>query len=203
MGYRSTHQARRELVAVAASQGGYFTAKQAAAAGYGKRHVDYHVKAGNFERIERGLFRLPTIPTAEHDDLIRLSLWSRGRDDTPQAVISHETALAVHGLGTLLPTRTHLSVPPSFRKRPPDGCTLHKATLRDDDTEDREGFRVTTPLRTLFDVAADRAVTQDQLNEIVKQAIADGAVRRSTLAQHAQREAATPRLSAAIDAAEA
>ena len=61
MAYRSTQQARRELADVAASQGGYFTAKQAADAGYGKRHVDYHVKAGNFERVERGIFRLPTL----------------------------------------------------------------------------------------------------------------------------------------------
>ena len=38
MVYRSTQQARRDLLELAASQGGYFTAKQAAVAGYGKRH---------------------------------------------------------------------------------------------------------------------------------------------------------------------
>ena len=97
MAYRSTQNARRELSDLALTQGGYFTAKQAAAAGYGKRHLDYHVKAGNFECVERGLFRLPTVALSEYDDLIRLSLWSRGRDDRPQAVVSHETALGVHG----------------------------------------------------------------------------------------------------------
>jgi len=58
--YRSNQQARRELFDIAATQCGYFTAKQAAAAGYGKRHIDYHVKSDNCERVERGLFRLPT-----------------------------------------------------------------------------------------------------------------------------------------------
>lgn len=198
MAYRSTQQARRELVEVAVLQGGYFTAKQAAAAGYGKRHVDYHVKVGNFERVERGLFRLPTIPPTEHDDLIRLSLWSRGRNDRPQAVVSHETALAVHELGPLLSTRIHLTVPRTFRKPAPAVCVLHKAALRDRDIEQREGFRVTTPLQTLLDVANESTVTQDQLNEIVQEALAGGHVRRQTLEEAAQREATTTRLARAL-----
>ena len=62
MGYRDVQQARRALHAVATTQGGYFTAKQASEAGYGNRHLDYHAKAGNFERVGRGLYRLPLIP---------------------------------------------------------------------------------------------------------------------------------------------
>ena len=80
MPYRDTQTARRALYRTAARQGGYFTAKQAQAAGYPKQHVAYHAMVGNFERVERGLFRLPSVPPSEHDDLIRLSLWSRGRE---------------------------------------------------------------------------------------------------------------------------
>ena len=200
MNYRSTQNARRELSDLAQTQGGYFTAKQAAAAGYGKRHLDYHVKAGNFERVERGLFRLPEIPPSEHDDLIRLSLWSRGRDDRPQAVVSHETALAVHGLGDLLPTRTHLIVPRSFRKNPPAGCVLYKAQLTANDTEEREGFRITKPLRTLLDVAEQETVTQEQLNQVVKQALAEGIVRRIKLTEAVERQAPDSRLQRAFSA---
>ncbi len=200
MNYRSTQNARRELSDLAQTQGGYFTAKQAAAAGYGKRHLDYHVKAGNFERVERGLFRLPEIPPSEHDDLIRLSLWSRGRDDRPQAVVSHETALAVHGLGDLLPTRTLLIVPRSFRKNPPAGCVLYKAQLAANDTEEREGFRITKPLRTLLDVAEQETVTQEQLNQVVKQALAEGIVRRIKLTEAVERQAPDSRLQRAFSA---
>lgn len=199
--YRSTQNARRELSDLAQTQGGYFTAKQAAAVGYGKRHLDYHVKAGNFERVERGLFRLPEVPPAEYDDLIRLSLWSRGRDDRPQAVVSHETALAVHGLGELLPTCTHLTVPRSFRKKPPDGCVLHKSPPAASETEEREGFRVATPLRTLLDVAAQETVTQEQLNHVVKQALSEGLVRRAKLREAVECQASDSRLRRALSAA--
>ncbi len=198
--YRSTQNSRRELSNLAQTQGGYFTAKQAAAVGYDRRHLDYHAKAGNFERVERGLFRLPEIPTSEHDDLIRLSLWSRGRDDRPQAVISHETALGVHGLGELLPTRTHLIVPRSFRKKPPAGCVLHKSQLEPGDVEARDGFRVTKPLRTLLDVAERETVTQEQLNQIVKQALAEGIVRRTKLREAVEWQANDSRLARAISA---
>lgn len=124
---RSTQNARRELSDLARTQGGYFTAKQAAAVGYGKRHLDYHVKPGNFERVQRGLFRLPGIPPSEHDDLIRLSLGSRGRDDRPQVVVSQETALAVHGLLTV--------VTASRVFRTDDG----ESTAEDASTRDPEG----------------------------------------------------------------
>ena len=113
-------------------------------------------------------------------------------------MVSHETALAVHGLGTLLPTHTHLTVPRSFRKPAPKGCRLHKAEVNEDEIEQREGFGVTTPLRTLLDVAHESDVTQEQLNEIVQQAITEGAVRRSVLEKLAQKEPDTARLSAAI-----
>lgn len=201
MAYRSTQNARRELSDLALTQGGYFTAKQAAAAGYGKRHLDYHVKAGNFERVERGLFRLPTVALSEYDDLIRLSLWSRGRDDRPQAVVSHETALGVHGLGELLPKHTHLTVPRSFRKKPPAGCLLHKADLASDEAEQREGFRVTKPLRTLVDVAGTERVPQDQLNQIVLQALSEGLVRRAKLDEVVRQEPSHSRLARALAAA--
>ena len=140
MKYRNTQAARRMLSDLASTQGGYFTAKQAAGIGYGKRHLDYHVKAGNIERAGHGLYRLPTIPLSEHDDLIRLSLWSRNRHDEPQAVASHESALGVHGLGELLPSLIHVTVPPTFRKDAPNGCTLHRARLTLDEVEQREGF---------------------------------------------------------------
>ena len=100
------------------------------------------------------------MPPSEHDDLVRLALWSRDRADVPQAVASHDTALALHGLGELLPVRTHLTVPPAFRKEPPSGVMLHRARLGPADVMEREGFTVTTPLPTLVDVAAADAVSR-------------------------------------------
>lgn len=177
---RSRRSAALALAALAHEQGGYFTTKQAIQAGYGYKHLDYHETAGNFKRIAHGLYRLPTVPPDEHDDLIRLALWSRNQKDLPQAVVSHETALVLHDLTELLPDRIHLTIPPAFRKPPPRGCVLHKAVLATEDVEERAGFRVTTPLRTLQDAAAGD-VSQEQLEKAVKDALARGLVRRTKL----------------------
>jgi predicted transcriptional regulator of viral defense system len=190
---KSPDSAARRLAMLAQTQGGYFTAKQAASVGYGYRHLDYHETVGNFERIAHGLYRLPTVPVAEHDDLIRLTFWSRNQKDEPQAVVSHESALALHELTDILPNYVHLTVPRTFRKRTPNGCKLHKSTLESNETEEREGFSVTTPLRTLLD-AATSGVSQEQLNLAVRDAIERGLIRRKALEDAARTSAGAARL---------
>jgi predicted transcriptional regulator of viral defense system len=190
---RSSREAARLLFAKALDQGGYFTAKQALAVGYAYPHLDYHVSTGGFEWIDHGLYRLTTIPRGEHDDLVRLSLWSRNRKGEPQAVVSHQSALVLHDLTELLPGETHLTVPPTFRKKSPRGCVLHKAGLEPGDVEERTGFRVTTPLRTLLDVAAGE-VSLEQLEKAVAEALAKGLVRRGRLAEAAREDGRLRRL---------
>ena len=181
----TTRDSARRLAATAQSQGGYFSSKQAIEAGYEYPKIVYHVRVGNFERVGHGLYRLPTIPPGDNDDLIRLSLWSRNQKDEPQAVVSHESALVLHGLTELLPNRIHLTVPPSFRKPEPTGCVLHKAKLEPREIEEREGFRVTKPLRTLFD-AADGDVSIEQLEKAVIEALHRGLIQKTKLKQMAQ-----------------
>lgn len=181
----SSRETARVLFSKALEQGGYFTAKQAKEAGYDYSHLDYHVSSGNFERVEHGLYRIRSLPPGEHDDLVRLTFWSRNRQDEPQAVVSDESALVVHDLSELLPGKIHLTVPLKFRKEPLAGCILHKATLTPTDIEDRAGFRVTTALRTLLDVAAN-GVPQEQLEKAVAEALTRGLVRKSKLMEAAK-----------------
>jgi predicted transcriptional regulator of viral defense system len=190
---RLSSKSARKLTILAQVQGGYFTAKQAASVGYGYRHLDYHETVGNFERVAHGLYRLPTMPVAEHDELIRLTFWSRNQKDEPQGVVSHETALVVHDLTDLLPNHVHLTVPRTFRKRAPNGCKLHKSTLAPDEIEEREGFNVTTPLRSLLD-AATSGVSQEQLNIAVRDAISRGLIRRKALEEAARTSSHAARL---------
>lgn len=194
---RSRKDAARSLAELANQQGGYFTTKQAIQAGYGYRHLDYHETAGNFERVAHGLYRLPTIPPAEHDDLIRLSLWSRNQKDLPQAVVSHESALVLHDLTELLPDHTHITVPPTFRKPAPHGVILHRAVLEPNEIEERAGFRVTTPLRTLLDAAAG-GVSQEQLEKAVEEALSRGLVRRAKLVEVLRNNPRSASLKAAL-----
>jgi predicted transcriptional regulator of viral defense system len=181
MAYRDAQTAYRRLVAVAQRQGGYVTAKQARKAGFDYSHLAYHVGVGNLSRAGHGLYQLPELPRSPHDQFVRLVLWSRDRDDRPQAVVSHDSALALHELSDAIPTRIHLSVPISFRKRAPRGCVLHRACLGAADVQDWEGLRVTTPLRTLIDLADEGRFGREQLGRAVEDALARGAVRRNQI----------------------
>jgi hypothetical protein len=164
-------QRRRHLYDLAGTQGGYFTAAQAIEVGYPYQAQKYHADRGNWKRVERGLFRLPEWPVGEHEDLIRWTQWARGR-----AVVSHETALAIHDLGDVNPAQVHLTASPRFRKRT-RGIVVHAGDLPEDDVEQRYGFQVTTPLRSLLDVAGG-ALDQDQLTGAVHEALARGLLTR-------------------------
>ena len=169
------------LFEVADRQAGYFTSRQAREAGYDYRLQHYHRERGNWIPVGHGLYRLRQYPDVEDEELVRLSLWSRDRGGRPQAVVSHETALRLHDLTDLMPDRVHLSVPKGFRKEPPKGIVLHKARLKDGDVEDRRGYRVTTPLRTILDIARSPRVSPEHLEAAVAEALERGLVRRKWL----------------------
>jgi predicted transcriptional regulator of viral defense system len=177
---RDPQENAQALFRIAVSQGGYFSAAQAREAGYTYRQQNYHRSRGNWLSIDRGVFRLRDFPPSEREDLIRWSLWSRDQKGVPRAVVSHETALTVHDLSDVMPERVHLTVPKGFRKRIPAGCVLHVASLTEEETEFRVGFSVTTPLRTLVDIA-DSALSQEHLDAAVREALERGLVRRTLL----------------------
>lgn len=158
---------RRQLFNLATQQGGYFTAAQAKNLGYSYQAQAHHVRAGNWHRIDRGVFRLAEWVPELHDDLIRWTLWSKGT-----AVVSHETALAVHGIGELESPRVHLTVPLRFSTRD-DAVVLHHADLPESDVAQQTGFRTTTAVRSLVDVAAQGA-DEDQLARAIQEARAAG-----------------------------
>lgn len=158
---------RRALHGVAAPQGGYFSATQAREVGYSYPAQRYHVERGAWERVGRGIFRLAGWPLPEYPDLIRWSLWSRGA-----GVVSHDSALVVHDLGDAMPARVHLTVPPQFRSRD-QAVVLHRAQLAPEDQVEHAGFRVTTPIRTLLDVATS-GMDLDHLAHAIDDALRHG-----------------------------
>jgi predicted transcriptional regulator of viral defense system len=177
------------LFEIADRQAGYFTAKQAGDVGYGYRLQYYHRERGHWIPAGHGLFRLSRYPEGDNEGLARLRLWSRNREGVPQAVASHETALKLHGLSDLMPENTHLSVPKGFRKPPPKGVVLHKTDLSDGDVEAWGGFGITTPLRTILDVARSREISPEHLDSAVREAVTRGLVRRKILSEELSRMA--------------
>lgn len=101
---------RETLFTIAARQHGYFTAHQALLAGYAYPRQHYHVHTDDWEGVARGVICLRDYPLPEREDLIVLSLMSHDRSGQPQAVFSHQTALALHDLDDVNPARIHLTV---------------------------------------------------------------------------------------------
>ena len=112
--------------------------------------------------------------------------------------MSHDSALVLHDLSELLPGEIHLTVPTKFRKDPPAGCVLHRASLAPTEIEERAGFRVTVPLRTLLDVAAS-GVPEEQLQKAAADALSRGLVRRSKLLEAARKSPRSERLLRVLD----
>lgn len=117
--------------------------------------------------MERGIFRLHDWPSGDHDDLVLWTLWSRNL-----GVVSHDTAIAVHGLGDLNPAAIHLTVPLGFRASA-RGLVLHRAKLPENDVEIHSGYRITTPVRSILDVAA-HGIEGGRLANIVTDALERG-----------------------------
>jgi hypothetical protein len=123
---------------------------------------------------------------------VRWSLWSRGR-----AVVSHGSALAFHDLGSANPAETHLTVPFGFRQKAA-AVVLHRADLASGEIAQYEGFRVTTPLRSVVETAATEG-DQDVIDAAVTELLGRGGASRRQLLHAAQRFG--PRAELAIERA--
>jgi hypothetical protein len=82
-----------------------------------------------------------------------------------------------------MPRYVHLTVPKGFRANAP-GVVLRRAYVPDRDVERREGFSVTTPVRSILDLAASK-VEIDQLARVVQDAIDRGITTRRALRERA------------------
>lgn len=174
---------RTRLWRRAAAHRGYFTAAQALEDGYSYPLQHFHTQRGNWLRVDRGLYRFreyADLPTETHDHLIRWQLWSGGR-----AVISHATALGVHGLGIVHPAEIHLTVPQGFRKRDA-AVVMHHAHLDPAEVQERDGLKVTTPVRAIAESAAD-GLGQDAIDAAVASLLDRGDATRAQLLRAAQR----------------
>lgn len=169
---------RARLYEIAERQRGFFTTKQARSCGYVSPNHPYHVRTGEWVREHRGVYRLGRFPRTEDDELVLWALWSRGRDDQPQGVYSHQTALSLYDLSDVMPAKLHMTVPPDFRKTTtmPPILVVHKGLLSDKEVERREGYSVTTPIRAMEDLIRSGTEDRGQLRLALRQALERGLI---------------------------
>src|SRR5664279_4010043 len=128
---QSHREASRQLFEFAEQQQGFFTTKQAKAAGFAENTHPYHVQVGNWIREHRGIYRLALFPAADRPDLVLWALWSRNRNEEVEGAYSHHTALSLYDLSDLNP-RTSLCRP--VRERRTDGAGLQVYSPSADDS---------------------------------------------------------------------
>ena len=68
---------------------------------------------------------------------------------------------------------------------------IHRATLEPADIQVMEGYSVTRPLRTIVDVAA-ATISQDLLEQAIRQALQRGLVQRDDLTRAARLNPSSP-----------
>lgn len=153
------------LYTLADAQVGHFTAGQAEEVGVDRRYLTHHVRSGNLERVDRGIYRLRNYPSHPFEDVMVAILWvGKG------AVASHATALAIYDLADAMPPVIHITVDRRFRGSH-RGVIVHQARLDERDITRREGIPVTTPLRTIADVASDQSVAVAAATEAIERGL--------------------------------
>lgn len=111
------------------------------------------------------MLRLAGWPDGPLDEYAMWAAWFDGA-----AVVSHQSAAELHGLGSLCPRFLHLS---ARAGRPPvtPRLVVVRRTLAGADVESAGAFLVTTPVRTVLDLA-EADIGQSALNEVVADAVA-------------------------------
>ena len=160
------------LMEIAQAQQGYFTTRQAIAVGYADNTHTYHVRTGNWERVQRGIYRMAHLSPAEDGLTPAYLLWTRGRDDKPVGVLSHETALSYFDLGDFNPPKVHVTVPAGFRRnsQPPRAVVLHHAAITPAEITLLRGMPICRAARALCDVVLKNSLAEEECRRLVQEA---------------------------------
>jgi predicted transcriptional regulator of viral defense system len=131
------------LAELAARQHGVVTIAQLLAAGLDRDAVAYRRKVGRLHLLHRGVYAVGHRPPSPLATAIAAVLACG-----PDAALSHGSAGALWRIVPRWPSPTHVTAP-SERDRP--GIHVHRSPHADATTH--YGIRVTTPARTLVDLA--------------------------------------------------
>ena len=158
------------LVELASEQYGYVTTLQARGMGIDPTQLRLLAGRGRLEHVARGVYRVRALPRAGHDDMAFTIAWARGR-----AVISHESALVLHGLSDVNPSVVHVTSPLNNHPRAQGGgqVRVHRRDLPTTDTTMVDGLPATTITRTIVD-CYDLGTDPAQLRLAIDQARRSG-----------------------------
>lgn len=120
---------QRALWEVAVDQYGYVTSKDARSLGINPVELGKLAARGQLEHVSYGVYRFGQLPVTPLDSYMLATLWANGR-----GVLSHDTALDLHDLCDINPSKLHLTVPGRRPERQGgEMYVVHSEPLADDD----------------------------------------------------------------------
>lgn len=177
-----------ELADLAAEQWGLVTAAQARGLGVSNQTAARLTERGTLERLAYGVYRVTGAPAGPLDEL--RAAWlaiepsrragERVQDEVPVVVSHRAAAAAVYGYGDLDGDAYEFTTPRRRQSRRPD-VRFHRADVDPGDWTVVDGLPVTTPERTIVDLAAAR-IDGGHLAGVVRDAITGYSVDEDELA---------------------
>lgn len=173
-----------EMADIAAGQWGLITSRQALDAGATSNALTRLTARGALERVTHGVYRIGGTPPSPLDGLRAdwLALdpavhasdrrWNGLELGEPLAVVSHRSAARLHDLGDIDADDHEFTLPVRKQTRR-DSVKFHRFPLGERDWTLVEGLPVTTPVRTIDDLAAAH-IDGGHLAGIVRDAITSG-----------------------------
>jgi predicted transcriptional regulator of viral defense system len=140
----------QRVAALAERQHGVLSTRQLAAIGLPQRAVSHRAAAGRLHRVHQGVYAVGHTVLTVNGRRMAAVLAAE-----PGAVLSHASAAALWEIRPTSATRIDVSVRSAGGRAKRRGLRIHRTpTLRTDEITAHQGIRVTTPARTLLDLAS-------------------------------------------------
>ena len=155
----------REAWDLARNQHGIVSSEQLRAVGYTPQAIHHRIRTGRLHPLHRGIYVVGRPHVTDHGRWMAAVL-ACGED----AVLSHSSAATLWRIGFELRGLVELSLPSRSRRQRP-GLRIHqRPSLGPRDVTAEHGIPVTTPVRTLIDMALrlDRPGIERMINEADK-----------------------------------
>jgi very-short-patch-repair endonuclease len=159
--------ATRDVIAFAQANDGVFSIQEAVALGMPRTTLQRRIEEGIFVRVGRGMLALPGTAT-------RSDLAMRAALRLLNGVISHESAARIHGFEGIPKSPPSITVSHRSSHHFQD-IVVHQSTdLLESHVMEIDGIRVTTPVRTLVDLA--KVFGPKRLERVIEHALTSGKV---------------------------